>query len=279
MTRRERLEKRAEKRREWADSAAKKADAAHERVHQIADGIPFGQPILVGHHSERRARKDQERMHSGMRTSVDESRKAERHEQVADSIERQLATTIFSDDEDAVEALRAKAARLEEERDRMKQANADFKRAHKAELAAMTPYERSQAVPYPSYSLSNLGARIRDAKKRADQVEREQALRDAGVRAGGRVMLSRYPGECGECGGGIERGESIIWYRTTREALHAECDQPLDGALVVSYGNLSESELEGLADGSDRQERRAARRELAHREARQALFAEEEADA
>jgi hypothetical protein len=36
----------------------------------LLTGIPFGQPILVGHHSERRARKDAERIESGMRKAI-----------------------------------------------------------------------------------------------------------------------------------------------------------------------------------------------------------------
>ena len=36
----------------------------------IADNIPFGQPILVGHDSECRARKDAQRIEDGMRRAV-----------------------------------------------------------------------------------------------------------------------------------------------------------------------------------------------------------------
>jgi len=39
-------------------------------VSAIADNIPFGQPILVGHHSERRARRDAEKIENGMRKAV-----------------------------------------------------------------------------------------------------------------------------------------------------------------------------------------------------------------
>jgi Domain of unknown function (DUF3560) len=38
---------------------------------QIADGIPLGQPILVGHHSETRHRRDVERMHSNKLKQID----------------------------------------------------------------------------------------------------------------------------------------------------------------------------------------------------------------
>jgi len=53
--------------------AAKRADQAntfHEAANRISERFAFGQPILVGHHSERRARKDQATMHRHMDRSV-----------------------------------------------------------------------------------------------------------------------------------------------------------------------------------------------------------------
>lgn len=55
----ERLEELAHKRNREASSYARRADELAERFY-------MGQPILVGHHSERSARKDQERMHRAM---------------------------------------------------------------------------------------------------------------------------------------------------------------------------------------------------------------------
>lgn len=57
MTRRERLERRAERRREWAESRDRKSAAAFESARKLTDGIPLGQPILVGHHSEKPERE------------------------------------------------------------------------------------------------------------------------------------------------------------------------------------------------------------------------------
>jgi len=74
-----RAEERAERYAGYADSAAARSTAAYEGVRRISDGIPFGQPILVGHHSERRARRDIARMDSGMRRSIDEGKKADYH--------------------------------------------------------------------------------------------------------------------------------------------------------------------------------------------------------
>jgi phospholipid N-methyltransferase len=66
----DRAEARAERFEEYSDKRAGDADLARNAVAAIADNIPFGQPILVGHHSERRARKDAERIENGMRRAV-----------------------------------------------------------------------------------------------------------------------------------------------------------------------------------------------------------------
>jgi len=66
----ERAEERAERFEEYSDKRAEDAERAHATVAEIADAIPLGQPILVGHHSEKRARKDAEKIENGMRKAV-----------------------------------------------------------------------------------------------------------------------------------------------------------------------------------------------------------------
>lgn len=66
----ERAEERADRFSDYSDKRASDASSARNAVSAIADGIPFGQPILVGHHSERRARKDAEKIENGMRHAV-----------------------------------------------------------------------------------------------------------------------------------------------------------------------------------------------------------------
>lgn len=87
----ERAEDRAERYEGYASNAAARSDAAYQAAHRIADGIPMGQPILVGHHSERRHRRDIERMHSGMRRSIAEEAKAEHYAERAETAERYQA--------------------------------------------------------------------------------------------------------------------------------------------------------------------------------------------
>jgi Domain of unknown function (DUF3560) len=65
-----RAEERAERFSDYSDNRAEDAEQAREAVAAIADHIPLGQPILVGHHSERHARKDAERIENGMRRAV-----------------------------------------------------------------------------------------------------------------------------------------------------------------------------------------------------------------
>src|ERR1700681_2510606 len=49
----ERAEERADRFVDYKDKRIGDAERAHEAVSRIADHIPLGQPILIGHHSER----------------------------------------------------------------------------------------------------------------------------------------------------------------------------------------------------------------------------------
>jgi predicted RNA methylase len=66
----DRAEERAERFEVYSEKRLNDAHAAKKAVSEIADNIPLSQPILVGHHSEKRARKDAERIENGMRRAV-----------------------------------------------------------------------------------------------------------------------------------------------------------------------------------------------------------------
>lgn len=66
----QRAKERAERFENYSENRAKDAEQARKKVDAIVEHIPFGQPILVGHHSEKRARKDAERIGEGMRKSI-----------------------------------------------------------------------------------------------------------------------------------------------------------------------------------------------------------------
>lgn len=67
----------------------------------MADCIPFGQPILVGHHSEGRDRNFRKRIHNTFGKSFQAQDKAKHYEQKAAAIENNRA--IFSDDPQAIQ--------------------------------------------------------------------------------------------------------------------------------------------------------------------------------
>lgn len=70
-------EARAEYYETWGDNAAKRSQQHSDTVDGITRFIPLGQPILIGHHSERRARRDQERIWNNTRKSIDEGKRAQ----------------------------------------------------------------------------------------------------------------------------------------------------------------------------------------------------------
>lgn len=143
MTRRERLEAKLEKRRQWAES--RKADAASrfERAHAATAMIPMGQPILVGHHSEKRHRAAIAKSDTNMRKGWESSKMADHHTEKAAGLELQLDASIFSDDPDAIEAIEARIAELEAKRDEWKRLNA-WHRKHKTSAIATSAGRQRQ---------------------------------------------------------------------------------------------------------------------------------------
>jgi len=204
-TRRERLAERIEKRRQWADKAKDASTAAYDRAHAILERIPPGQPILVGHHSEKHHRADLKRIDNAMAQSLERQHMAERHESKADGIERQLEHSIFSDDSDAVEALERRIAYHERMRQHMKNVNALYRKGDAEQLAKLgfdltalreklkTAYSWCQQ-PYPGYELQNLGQRIQADKKRLEQVKQQQARHAQAEAAPNGVTLDHVSG-------------------------------------------------------------------------------------
>lgn len=181
-----------DKRQRMLEKAAKsrgEAERAHQGARQTLEAIPPGQPILVGHHSERRHRRDLEKIDRGFR-------KAHEAEQRAENLERRAAAVgtggISADDPDAVKKLKEKLAKMEDKRSRMKEINTAFRKSVKTggngwdtvrEMMGAENAERLQVysgytgdrVPFPKYSLQNLGANIRRVKERVESLKVEKS--------------------------------------------------------------------------------------------------------
>jgi hypothetical protein len=179
MTYRERRERRAARLREWAAGRAAKSEAAFDRAHEIGDQIPLGQPVLVGHHSERRHRRDLARIDGAMAAGVEHGRTADRMGQRAANIEAALEASIYDDDPDAVERLRERIAALEAERDRIKAYNASYRRGQPdpslldkrqretlESVRRVAPYQLGKSGAFPAYALSNLSGNLARNRQR-----------------------------------------------------------------------------------------------------------------
>ncbi len=71
-----------------ADKRAAQAGAFSRAASDIAQRFEFGQPILVGHHSERKARKDKERMDNAQRNAAKAHRAISYWQYRAEGVER-----------------------------------------------------------------------------------------------------------------------------------------------------------------------------------------------
>ncbi len=192
MTRRERLERKLERREQWAASASARSDERYDAARSAIEGIPPGQPILVDHYSARRHRAALDRHDTRMRKSIEERDKAAHHAAKAEGLADQLAHSIFSDDPDAIEALTAKIQAAERDHKRMVDANRIIRSQPKykpapEKIARLVALGMSEAVAsrlfvpdccndigFPAYKLSNSNANIHRMRLRIKDIERRQ---------------------------------------------------------------------------------------------------------
>ena len=191
QTRRDRLEAAADRAETRANAAYKRADMS-----EAATGIPVGQPILVGHHSEARHRRAIERADNAMRKSVAEDKRARELRARAASVG---TGGISSDDPDAIAKLQKQIEDAEAVQKQMKAANQVVKKwskkgvggetegpdfdAYHAALKVIVPAATEKvarefitrhmgSVGFAPYQLTNNGANIRRLKARVEQLKK-----------------------------------------------------------------------------------------------------------
>ncbi len=180
-----RVESKKERFSELSNKAHTESVIFYQASKDRASLIPFGQPILVGHHSEKRARKDAERIWRDMGKSVHAQKKADHYENKANNVG---SAGIASDDPEAVSKLKAKLISLQNSQEAMKSINKVI-RSHnltdddKIEFMIQThKFSESQAksvlfpktgsAGFPDYALKNNNANIRTIKQRIEELER-----------------------------------------------------------------------------------------------------------
>jgi hypothetical protein len=175
-------EKRQAERKSRLEDLAKRtmaeSDAAYNHARKMAEVIPLGQPILVGHHSEGRDRRYRARIWKKQDQACELAAKAKHYEEKAASVG---TGGISSDDPQAVEKLQAELAKLEKLQDTMKKANALVRKQDREGLAALgfsetrisqlfTP-DFCGRIGFPDYALTNNGANIRRIKQRIEALQ------------------------------------------------------------------------------------------------------------
>lgn len=162
----ERQEYKKELYQERAEQAEQKSQSHYKRHNDLSNVIPMGQPILIGHHSEKRHRKDLDRIDNEMRKSIQESEKADYYRNKIDNIDNNKA--ISSDDPKAIEKLQARIEELE-----------------KAKLEV-------KARPHEWYELPYLNADIKRAKDRIKEIQELEELQfEEVIFTGGKAILNR----------------------------------------------------------------------------------------
>ena len=160
-------EDRIERLRAKADKAQRLAESAMARARRMADVIPFGQPVLIGHHSEKRDRNYRARIDRTYRRAFDLEATAKHYRERAKAAEANKA--ISSDNPDAVTELTDKLDRLHARQTKMKAANAAWRKAGRPSFPDRD-WGQNEA-PHAPYELSNLSGNIRRIKERIKQLE------------------------------------------------------------------------------------------------------------
>jgi hypothetical protein len=141
------LEAKIEKRKDWADSNEKKSDEYYQASKEGSNVIPFGQPIIVGHHSEKKHRALISRNHKRMDNCVKYSQKAEDHILKAKNLEHKLKRELPIDTPDCLKELR-------------EQLN-DAKEVHKL-------YKENKESREHAFSLTYANKKVKDLTKRLE---------------------------------------------------------------------------------------------------------------
>lgn len=201
MTREEKRQARIDYYKERATQATGRSNAAYERSNSAVSDIPFGQSILVGHHSERGHRSALARSHASMDKMVEESRKAEYYQHKAEAAENNHA--IYTEDENAIERLEEKITNLTKIQEQMKAANkivrskklTDIEKIDRLVLELEIKKESAQTIVpngFSDYSLTNNNAVIRNAKKRLEQIKILREKQDKEYEVNGVKVIENY---------------------------------------------------------------------------------------
>lgn len=174
----DRRQARIEHYKKQAEKNKQKAEDLFNAASSEVEHIPMGQPILVGHHSEKKHRKALERHDNKMRKAFEAGGKGDYYERKANAAESNNA--IFSDDPKALEKLEIKIQEAQEEHFKMVKANRLIRQGDNKGLVHLLGEKRAQGVlkpdfmnrtGFPEYKLKNSNANINRMKQRLEDLQ------------------------------------------------------------------------------------------------------------
>lgn len=196
---REKIHKKIERLENYLDKAKHESSIRYKTAKALGDMIPMGQPILIGHHSERRHRRHIEEINSNMRKSIEADNKASYYERKIKNTENNYS--ISSDDPEAIEKLELKLASLNDLQTLMKRANEVIKKKKLneeekterliaqgftfSEVKELLSLKRFGGMGFAGFQLTNNSANMRRVKLRIEELKKLKTLDTTAKEAGG----------------------------------------------------------------------------------------------
>lgn len=197
----ERKEHRISSYEEKAAKANREAVQQDHRARELGSAIPFGQPIMIGHHSEKKHRALVNKIESASHRSAEAQDRADYYQDKAETAAGNNA--ISGDDPEAANLYKEKLEKLEHSQERMKIVNAYWRKhktmngypgisdteAAKIDEQMKTAYSWIQkSVPYADFMLRNNSAEIRRIKEKLDALEKLDGMTAETIKFSGGEM-------------------------------------------------------------------------------------------
>jgi len=187
----EKRQRRLDRAEELAAKNEKLAESNFQTSSNLASQIPFGQPILIGHHSEGKHRRHIAKVTNLMDKGVESLKKSEYYADKADAIKNNRS--ISSDDPDSIEKLKQKLGILETKQEMYLKINKIVKNKKissdqkKAQLMSDVNLKETTAdqvlepdhcgrIGIPDYITTNNRANMTRIRKRIEQLEKISAI-------------------------------------------------------------------------------------------------------
>jgi len=169
------------------------ANQESDRARKMGDVIPFGQPILVGHHSEGSHRALLKRIDGAHRRASEAYEKSEYYEGKAEAAEKNHS--ISGDDPEALERYQKKLEELEKTQEYMKNVNRAWRKGKAALVALGLPEDESERLanetkrPCPRWMLANNSAEIRRVKEKMETLKKLDTMTVENIKFNGGEMV------------------------------------------------------------------------------------------